>query len=734
MPPKMTDSLFFRWLLLSLALLLVVVMTGVYLVANNGHDPAATQMNIARESSRAVQQQVAALYEAQLQQAQRVASGINLDSPTGTTQATLEAIAGAEQLDSALLVNRQGIEVLGLVRGSDATYTRRMGTNLGDVSFITAVLEGDPARAGLLRTGGETMLYVAVPVQANGRISGAVLTGQRLERVLAAAEASAMTDIVLYDPAGAPLQTSFDPAQVELGALALPAEARGAALAGQTVPLQVSLGAVDYSAAFAPLVYGGETVGLLGVWSNEQAAATSGTLRQLSGLLLAVVAAAVIIGAFWLVARMATRVEHITQTAADLAAGSVTARTGLAPVDTTGRLGHALDRYADHVQEHQDMLRADLRRQRREITHLMSVLEALPEGVVVLDMDGRVTVMNDHARKLLGSGARGDSLDNQFLTALVTDRMGEALAPGIYALGSPQQLTVEGKVLNAQAAAVMTPAGQRIGTVVLLRDVTGEVQRERARERLLAQVTQQVQQPLESLAAGSDQKSLRQLAQEVSRNAVALQKLVLELRELSDARLHALPEKKQTPISLDTLIWSIANEWRQVAQANNLKLHVMIEKGGLYVLGDERRLRWALGNLIDNAIKYTPPGGDVTLEIRADTSEDKVRLRIRDNGVGIASEELPQVLTRFYRGSPVTREGRAIRVAGSGQGLTSAQHIIEAHGGTLLLQSRQWVGTALNITLPLTSAVRLPVAQSEDDLDGETVQVQTPILKKPEQR
>src|SRR5690606_22439390 len=109
MPRKISDSLFFRWLLLSLVLLLVVVMTGAYLVANSGHDPAATQMNITRESSRAVQQQVAALYEAHLQQAQRVAGSINLDSPTGAAQTTLENVAVAGQLDSVLLVNRQGI-------------------------------------------------------------------------------------------------------------------------------------------------------------------------------------------------------------------------------------------------------------------------------------------------------------------------------------------------------------------------------------------------------------------------------------------------------------------------------------------------------------------------------------------------------------------------------------------------------------------------------------------------
>jgi signal transduction histidine kinase len=168
----------------------------------------------------------------------------------------------------------------------------------------------------------------------------------------------------------------------------------------------------------------------------------------------------------------------------------------------------------------------------------------------------------------------------------------------------------------------------------------------------------------------------------------------------------------------------LSNEWRQVAQAANLSLDVVIEQRGLFVLGDERRLRWALGNLVDNAIKYTPPGGAVTLEIRGEVN-GMAHLRLRDNGVGIHIDELPHMFVRFFRGEPVTKEGRAIHVPGTGQGLSITKQIIEMHGGNIRLKSTQWVGTAAYVALPLTSPVSLEIPRlyNLDDADSETIQL-----------
>jgi two-component system, OmpR family, sensor kinase len=130
------------------------------------------------------------------------------------------------------------------------------------------------------------------------------------------------------------------------------------------------------------------------------------------------------------------------------------------------------------------------------------------------------------------------------------------------------------------------------------------------------------------------------------------------------------------------------------------------------VLGDERRLRWAIGNLVSNAIQYTPAGGKVTMEIRGD-DKGMARMRVRDTGVGISRQDQPYVFTRFYRGTPTTADGIALRVPGTGQGLTVARQIVQAHGGEIRLKSKQGVGTAVYFGLPVTAPEGLSFTRSE---------------------
>jgi signal transduction histidine kinase len=427
---------------------------------------------------------------------------------------------------------------------------------------------------------------------------------------------------------------------------------------------------------------------------------------------------------FLLINAATRRVTKITETTQALRSGHQTARTGMQPIDEIGKLGRAVDQYADYVQNKQDELRTALRKKRRELAHMVAVLESLPDGVIVQDLDGRVILMNEIARKLLGSARVFRTTNFQELTALVTDKLGPTLLPGVYALGDPKRVELDGKVLSAQAAAVMSPSDYQLGTVLLLRDITDHVRRERTRDAMLGRMSRDVQQPLIQLARNSLQVggavNVNDFARELTRHAFALQKMIVELRDVGEVD-ETVVQRVQKPLQLETLIWAVSNEWRQIAQANKLQLQVMINQKGLFILGDERRLRWAIGNLIDNAIKYTPSGGIVTLEVRGE-EKDHAQLRIRDNGVGILPEEQSNLFTRFWRGTPTTPEGRVIRVPGMGQGLYIARQIIEAHGGAIQIRSKPGVGTAVYFTLPLTASEGLQLPHMvTGDFDGETI-------------
>lgn len=441
----------------------------------------------------------------------------------------------------------------------------------------------------------------------------------------------------------------------------------------------------------------------------ENAPFAAEAMRQLITLTLVTVAAGVMIALFLITMLILERVDKIRRVAEALVAGNVDARTGMTPGDEIGALGQALDRYADHVRERHDALRDSLRRQRREIAHLTGVLEALPDGIIVQDMSGSVTFMNDRAKTFLQT----EQALTQAATANVTDTLGTPIAPGLRTLGDARRIETEGRTLSAQSVAVLSLADQRVGTVTIVRDVTEEAKRERARDALLSQLTSDVSDPLAEAARNGGAPTAR----EIGRHAGALQKLIVEMREVNAEIDAEAVRAAQRPLPLETLIYAIANEWRPAAGAANIDIKVEVERAGLIILGDERRLRWAFGNLVDNSIKYTPPGGTITLEIKGEEN-GMARLRLRDNGAGIATEELPYVFTRFYRGNPVAKNGRPLRVPGTGQGLTITKTIIEAHGGSILIRSAPGIGTAVYITLPLTQPDNL----LPDD-EGETVKL-----------
>jgi signal transduction histidine kinase len=709
-----------RWrLLLPVALVTTLVaMLGAFWLAGQMNEPlAAPQANLLMQSSNAVSTGAVERYEYLRAEAQRLAFThgmvdlLRTGSPANL-QRTIEPLAQLAGLDAVILTDAEGVERIGLLRvgeGAQADYAVSAATDLHDDPTVQSVLrEGNAGSTGLTRTSQGLMLLVGVPVFAGDERIGIALVGQRLETVLQDLTASTGTQATFFGSSGTALQTTLPVPPPNLAAEVFSQRLNAAEV--QVEP--VTIAETAFQSVLIPFRFGAVTLGVVGLYLPDTLPALAANSRLAAALTLAAVAGTVVLAVFVLVDRqVAARAERVTAVAQALFRGQPI-RTGMAATDEIGLLGRALDQLADATAERMDGLRMSLRRQRRENEYLLSALESLPEGVLVQDIEGRVLVMNERARDLLKTG----SLNVPGLTGPITDYLGVALAPGLYTLGDPQRVEVDGRMLSAQAAAITDLGGGRVGTVVLLRDITIEVRRERLRERVLNRMSADVQQPL---AERARRESHSTAARELSRHAAALQKLILEMREITMADT-PLIQQGQRPLHLETLVWNIANEWRQVARAANLSLSVEIAQKGLFVLGDERRLRWAIGNLMDNALKYTSAGGQFTLEVQGEV-RGQAALRIRDNGTGIRPEELPHVFTRFYRGTPTLADGTVIRTPGAGQGLSVSKQIIEAHGGAIEIKSKPGVGTAVYFTLPLTAPVTLALPVLADDLEGETV-------------
>lgn len=719
---------------------LVVAMLGAFFVARNiSGGLQVSQTNILLQSTRAVGDRAAQLSDYHRQEAQRVAFTIGVPDAVRANQPEtldpiLRSLARVNNLDSMVLTDSVGNEILGMLRvdpTSGAGFALSTATDLSQQPIVQSVLDdGNTSATSLMVTAEGLLLYTAAPVYASETVIGVALVGQKIDSLLEDLKSSAVADLVLYGPDGALLATTF-PTPEQRQSLNLDPEVfNQALLAENAIPqLEFTVDGAKYQGTAQPFRFGSDTLGVVGTLMQDNIPFITEAGRQLTALLTSILAGVVVIVAFAGMEHFARRAEQVTIVADELTAGQSQARTGMLPTDEIGSAGHALDQFADYAQQQQDVMRQELQRQRREVTHLMRVFEAMPDGIVVQDADGRVIMMNDPARQLLGSQRIFRSAGLHELAAVVGDELGRSLAPGLYTLGDPHRIHLDDRMLSAQAVAIMSTADYRIGTVVILRDLTDQVLLERQRDILLQELARNVQEPLAGmgqlgLLVGSDM--VNAFAREVSRQAVALHKMIVDMREMALVDGVSV-KRRQRALHLETLIWAVANEWRQVAQANKLTMHLLIERKGLFVLADEKRVRWAIGNIVDNAIKYTPSGGALTLEIKED-SDGMANIRIRDNGVGIAKGERPYVFTRFFRGRPVNSDGQEIRVPGMGQGLYIARQIFESHGGSIQIKTSQRVGTAVYMSLPLTAAVGLEMPHFTSNMEGETMQLPEEFL------
>lgn len=723
-----------RWQFLSpfFVILLIVAMLGAFFLSRNlVGGIQISQDNLLLQSSRAVLDRSDEIYQSQRLVALQTAflDGLPQAVETldvATLQPMLESMLQTHRLDSLIVVDVAGIEVIGVQRvtlGTETRFTISTSADMSASSLIRQIfIPNTDTVSGFINTQQGIQLMTAVPIRLESVTIGAVLVGIDAITALESLKGSAIAQLALYGGDADLLLTTFT-GDITVSEFVLEGgQYQQAVTATDSIPLRdISLNNAPYNAAYVPLRMGADTIGVVGVFLANDAPFITETGKQISAMLISVMTGVVIVVGYIGISRFVGRVDGVSDTVDALARGEKI-RTRMKATDEIGRLGQSLDHYADAVQVQQDALQTTLRQKRRELSHLTAVISNLPQGVIVQDLDGRVLLMNDLARNLLGSQRAFRSSGIGDVAGFVPQVLGANLAPGLYALGDPQRVHIDERILGAQAGAVVSADGGRLGTVILVRDMSEEVRAEQERAEALKRLSQEIQQPLANLgrmAGGQESDMMRSFAREVTRQSVALQRMILELREMSDSNIAQI-QRNQRPIRLETLLWAVANEWRQVAIANGLTLHIILQRQGEYVLGDEKRLRWALGNIVDNAIKYTPVGGDLTLEIQDEGESSIAHLRVRDNGVGISKEDMPNIFTRFFRGTPMTLTGELIRVPGMGQGLATAQHIIEAHGGAIKVKSTIGVGTAVYMSLPLTVVEGMTIIETPIS-DGDTV-------------
>jgi two-component system phosphate regulon sensor histidine kinase PhoR len=348
---------------------------------------------------------------------------------------------------------------------------------------------------------------------------------------------------------------------------------------------------------------------------------------------------------------------------------------------------------------------ADVRRLVDEIeqgrVRLEAVLASLRDGVIITDAEGLVVRLNGAAATLLETTPEA-ATGEPFLVVCRDHELAGLLRLAL-ATGQPRVASVEHglgrRVLDAWAQGV-SGAREQLGLVVL-RDVTDLRRLEQVRREFVANVSHELRTPLasiralvETLEAGAvDDPAmavafLGRIVGEVDRLTALVDEL-LDLARLESGRVNLRLEE----IDAGELVRGGVRRLAPQIERARLELVVELPEDLPPVSADRGRVEQILLNLVHNAIKFTPAGGRI--EVSAARSGDQVRIQVRDTGVGISPDELPRVFERFYK------IDKARRSDGTGLGLAIAKHIVQAHGGTIWVESVPDGGATFSFTLPL---------------------------------
>jgi two-component system phosphate regulon sensor histidine kinase PhoR len=331
-----------------------------------------------------------------------------------------------------------------------------------------------------------------------------------------------------------------------------------------------------------------------------------------------------------------------------------------------------------------------------ELERLRLAAEALPEGVLILDTHQTIEWMNWEAEACLGLHATADT--GSRLTHLLREPELLNYLNNSGSHATPLILSTHrnpGRTLQMQV--VPFAAGR---TLLMVRDVTQLEKLATMRRDFVANVSHELKTPLtvtlgfiETAADALGDATADELAgylRMATEQAHRMQHLIEDLLTLSSLETDSPPLEED--VDLAVLLTAV----REEAAALSGGRHPMTLEitGPSHLTGSSRELHSALGNLVTNAVRYTPPGGEITLRWDADASGG--RFSVRDTGVGIATEHLPRLTERFYR----VDHGRSREMGGTGLGLAIVKHVLERHQAQLEIQSEPGKGSVFTAIFP----------------------------------
>jgi len=345
---------------------------------------------------------------------------------------------------------------------------------------------------------------------------------------------------------------------------------------------------------------------------------------------------------------------------------------------------------------------------------LDSVMNSLVDGLILVDKRGRIAYANPCAEDILElpfqslTGKTLDALEREIARRVdqaqeVTTEL-QAAAKDVQNTPAVEfSLSVQPvRTLQTRFFPIHDNAGDHLGIGLLLRDITRERELDEMKSQLLATVSHELRTPLASIKGFAttllredvtwDEESRHEFLSIIDRESDRLAELIgnlLDMSRIEAGTLHVEPE----PTDLRFIMEETADEFQRMTHEHRIR--VLAPPRLPFALADPRRTRQVLRNLVENAVKYSPDGGAIT--ITASVKPRHLEISVVDEGIGIGPDQLERIFDRFYQADSASTR----RVGGSGLGLSICKAIVEAHGGEIWVQSEQGAGSVFYFTIPM---------------------------------
>jgi two-component system phosphate regulon sensor histidine kinase PhoR len=432
-----------------------------------------------------------------------------------------------------------------------------------------------------------------------------------------------------------------------------------------------------------------------------------GSIRRAILLGLALASALGLLAAFAFSRHLSLRIRRITEFSHRVAAGSFS-QEGLATKgeDELSLLERNLNEMSRGIQEKVKEIVAEKEK-------VESILRCMIEGVLVVDKQGRLILVNENAREMFKLPAaqdlRGASLLEISRHPEMKKLMGEVLVCDCDTECFAKEICLdEDKWFRVNAVSLRGGDERLLGYILVFHDVTELKRLETVRADFVANVSHELRTPLTAIrgyaetllqSPPADPKDAEQFLSIIYRHSERLGRLIDDLLALSDleaGKVQIIKEK----LHVTALIGRVLEIFQDQARRKEIALSQKIQSDLPPIVGDSDRLQQLLINLVDNAVKYTPSGGQVQVSASLASSGNHrpsmVEIAVADTGSGIPAKDLPRLTERFYR----VDKARSRELGGTGLGLAIVKHIVQAHHGQLKIESQLQKGTTVRVALP----------------------------------